>query len=337
MIYIVCFLAAFLGTLLATIFSRKTSIASLVPDHPNHRSLHSTTIPRVGGLGIAIGLSCAIAVQLYEKVSFGYLINFTLFGYIVLLGVSLVDDVKPQSALTRIMIHSLVALAWAYSSFEGQIGLQVLIIAILVTWGANLFNFMDGSDGLAGSMALFGFGAYAFAASIPDQALSTLSFSVCGACAAFLVFNWPPAKIFLGDSGSIPIGFLATAIGIAGIVSEIWHPLFPLMVFGMFWVDATFTLITRILKSEKFWESHNNHWYQKAIRSGVSHRNVLLIHLVCNGFIAILSLAWLKHPVFSNPIFQVFAILLVFLIPCGFGIWAERKFKHALTHTVAPL
>jgi UDP-N-acetylmuramyl pentapeptide phosphotransferase/UDP-N-acetylglucosamine-1-phosphate transferase len=140
----------------------------------------------------------------------------------------------------------------------------------------------------------------------------------------------PPAKIFLGDGGSVPLGFLAAAIGISGIYQGVWGAAFPLIVFAMFWTDATFTLVKRILKKEQFWKPHNTHWYQKAIRAGNSHKKIVLIHLLCNSLLATAGLGIETVTFLDNLYLQSFIIACVLGIPAIFGFWAEREFASSL-------
>jgi len=151
------------------------------------------------------------------------------------------------------------------------------MVTLALTWMMNLYNFMDGSNGLAGGMALFGFGAYAIAAAAgQDVHLAILSASVMAASFAFLLFNFHPARIFLGDGGSIPLGFLAGIMGLLGWQRDVWPFWFPLFVFSPFIVDASVTLIKRILRREKLWQAHRSHYYQRLIQMGWSHRKTAI-------------------------------------------------------------
>jgi UDP-N-acetylmuramyl pentapeptide phosphotransferase/UDP-N-acetylglucosamine-1-phosphate transferase len=330
---IVSFLTAFISCLIAIVFIKRSALASAITDNPNHRSLHTTVIPRIGGIGIAVGLALGNTFQPYSL-----LLLYTYLAYACLFCVSLFDDFKPQGVLLRLSIHVLVVILWAFGVILWAFGvllssesiLVATIIALAIVWGMNVFNFMDGSDGLAANVTIFGFGAYAWAAvASNNHSLATLCLTVCGTAIAFLIFNWPRAKIFLGDSGSIPLGFLAGAVGVAGTLENSWPLVFPFMLFSMHWIDATFTLCSRAMRKQKIWESHNEHWYQKAIRSGASHRFVLLIHLVSNSLIATLSITWLTYLRFLSEFVQAFTILLIVCIPVTFGVWAESKFKFA--------
>jgi UDP-N-acetylmuramyl pentapeptide phosphotransferase/UDP-N-acetylglucosamine-1-phosphate transferase len=142
----------------------------------------------------------------------------------------------------------------------------------------NLYNFMDGSDGLAGGMALFGFAFYGIAALMTHNAtLATLNFIISAAAMGFLYYNYPPAKVFMGDAGSIPLGFLAAAMGLLGWLQGCWGIWFPFLVFSPFVVDASLTLAKRTLRGAKITEAHREHYYQRAIQIGLGHRNIALI------------------------------------------------------------
>jgi UDP-N-acetylmuramyl pentapeptide phosphotransferase/UDP-N-acetylglucosamine-1-phosphate transferase len=146
-------------------------------------------------------------------------------------------------------------------------------------------------------MAAIGFGAYAVAAwHGGDWVLAT--FSAATACAAlpFLYYNFHPARIFMGDVGSVTLGFLAGAVGIAGWQAGTWPLLFPLLVFSPFIADATLTLLQRVLKREKFWRAHREHYYQKLVRLGLGHRNTALLEylamlLGCAAALALLAMS----------------------------------------------
>jgi UDP-N-acetylmuramyl pentapeptide phosphotransferase/UDP-N-acetylglucosamine-1-phosphate transferase len=151
-----------------------------------------------------------------------------------------------------------------------------LAATFAIAWMINLYNFMDGSDGLAGSMALCGFGAYGIAALCAgDAAFAALNFSVAAAAAGFLLFNFPPARVFMGDAGAIPLGFLAAACGIAGWQRDAWPLWFGGIVFSPFIVDATLTLAKRLVRGDKVWQAHREHYYQRLVQSGWGHRRTL--------------------------------------------------------------
>lgn len=245
-------------------------------DHPNERSLHSQSIPRTGGVGVMTGL---LAGWLYlfaqGQVPPGGLA--ALGGAMALAALGLLDDRRGLSARIRLLAQ--LAAAGAFLGLSGALaeGVQVVVVLLALVWMANLYNFMDGSDGLAGGMALFGFGAYAAAAASAGQpGLAMCCGCVAAAAAGFLCFNFHPARIFMGDVGSVPLGFLAGTLGVVGARQEVWPLWFPVLVFSPFIVDATVTLLRRAWRGEKVWQAHRSHYYQRLVQLGVGHRGTAL-------------------------------------------------------------
>jgi UDP-GlcNAc:undecaprenyl-phosphate/decaprenyl-phosphate GlcNAc-1-phosphate transferase len=320
---------------------RRSSVAKAVIDLPNHRSLHTRPTPKVGGIGIAAGIILSITVSSIFSPIGSSMLSPTLFAFAALVGISTLDDATQLTVKVRLSLHLLIVLTWiiwcfALSQLHASrqltpvsIAAITLIVTLGIVWATNLFNFMDGSDGLAGCMALLGFTSYGIAASMAgDITLFAICICACGAILSFLYFNWPAAQVFLGDSGSIPLGFLAAAIGTIGVFRGHWPADFPLMLFAMFWIDATYTLVIRLIRGRKLGEPHRDHWYQKAIQSGNTHQKVLLIHVICNTVICALALCSLKHAVTEVLALRTFIIGLVIAIAFGFGFWAESQYKN---------
>jgi UDP-N-acetylmuramyl pentapeptide phosphotransferase/UDP-N-acetylglucosamine-1-phosphate transferase len=244
--------------------------AAIALDRPNERSLHSQPIPRVGGLGIMAGALPALVVS-------G--VSWVLPAAALMLSVvSFADDRKGLPIGMRFGAHFAAAAALlALGLPAGHLGWWLPIVAVAVVWMTNLYNFMDGSDGLAGGMALFGFGACAVAAqSVGDTSLAAGAAGIAAAAGAFLVFNFHPARVFMGDAGSIPLGFLAAALGLVGWARGHWPLWFPVVVFGPFAADATVTLLRRMLRGERFWRPHRTHYYQRLVQLGWGHRRTAL-------------------------------------------------------------
>ena len=211
-----------------------------------------------------------------------------------LVGVSLADDILGLRARWRFLAHVVVcgAFLWAHVSQLPSWSLPLLLFAMV--WMVNLYNFMDGADGLAGGMAFFGFGAYGIAAYLGGSTeIVMLTAALVGANLAFLIFNFHPAKIFMGDAGSVPQGFLAAALGLWGWRQEAWPAWFPLLVFSPFIVDATVTLIKRIWRREKIWQAHKTHYYQRLVQMGWGHCKTSLAAYVLMLAVGISSLALL--------------------------------------------
>lgn len=169
------------------------------------------------------------------------------------------------------------------------LGIAAIPVSVLVLlWMANLYNFMDGMDGFAGGMTFFGFGFLAYfgwQANFPVM-LIIATFVAMGAL-GFLTHNFPPARIFMGDAGSITLGFLTGTLMILGVRDRIFELWVPVMIFSPFIVDATVTLIRRALRRKKIWQAHREHYYQRLVLSGWSHRRTVLaeygVMILCGG------------------------------------------------------
>jgi UDP-N-acetylmuramyl pentapeptide phosphotransferase/UDP-N-acetylglucosamine-1-phosphate transferase len=307
---------------LLSVLIRRTS--RLPVDLPNDRSLHATPTPRIGGLGILFGIITWFALFGPQGM---LAITLPTLGLAV---ISLMDDYFGLPAGVRLPIHMIAAVAFIW--FMGISDWVVVLIAFfLIVWMTNLYNFMDGTDGLAGGMALFGFGAYGFAAwhaGMPDMAW--MNWAIAAAALGFLVFNFPPAQVFMGDAGSIPLGFLAGALGVSGWEQKIWPVWFPVLVFSPFLVDATVTLVRRGLRGERIWQAHKSHYYQRLVRLGMTHRQLALLEyalMIC----AAASAVWIS---FSHPeravVLLACWIVLYFMLGASIDRAWHRKHGHAL-------
>lgn len=252
--------------------ARRAPWAGRFADHPNERSLHSHAIPRLGGIGVMVA-----AIPMLAFAGGGALAPLGACALFLAL-VSLADDARSLPIEVRLPAHAMAAAVAILAVGDPAWGWAIAVAAILaIVWMTNLFNFMDGSDGLAGGMALIGFGAYALAAN--DAGLGALALgcaAVAAAAAGFLLHNFPPARVFLGDSGSVPLGFLAGALGALGIARGAWAWWFPVLVFSPFIVDATVTILRRALEGERIWIAHRSHFYQRLVLSGWSRRRLAI-------------------------------------------------------------
>jgi UDP-GlcNAc:undecaprenyl-phosphate/decaprenyl-phosphate GlcNAc-1-phosphate transferase len=246
--------------------------AVLPQDVANWRSLHAGSVPRIGGVAMAIGfvLSLSLHSLFIGHGDVAQTAVLTAAGLLAIL--SFADDWRALPVVPRLAAHLAAAIAVVVAL---DLPVQLAVPAVLaIVWMTNLYNFMDGTDGLAGLMALIGFGAYAIAAWPHAPTLAWWCVGVAAAAAGFLGFNFPPARVFMGDAGSIPLGFLAASFGLIGWQEAIWPAWFPLLVFLPFVADATLTLGRRLAGREAVWRAHRDHYYQRLVLMGWSHRRV---------------------------------------------------------------
>jgi UDP-N-acetylmuramyl pentapeptide phosphotransferase/UDP-N-acetylglucosamine-1-phosphate transferase len=294
----------------------RTRFVTLATDYPNHRSLHSEPRPRLGGAGIAAGIAaswCYVSPP----------INSSLLATLALLMViSLADDLYDITVFARLLVHFACALIGAAVLLYPEYGIwPTLVLTLAMTWMTNLYNFMDGSDGLAGGMTAAGFGVYGVTALMnADVVFATSSLSISAAAIGFLFFNFPPARIFMGD-GASPLGYLAAVFGIIGWQRGDWPVWFTGVVFSAFIVDASWTLFKRLLRGAKPWQAHREHCYQRLVQSGWGHRRTALAAyglMAVTGGIAVIGIR-------LDPAAQYIVVITVALFYAALIALLERR------------
>lgn len=257
-------------------------------DHPNERSLHTRPIPRSGGIAVLSGIVLGAIVVIIIYPPDGQLGALLLSGAPVA-AISFLDDRYGVHPGARIVLHVLVAgilllmgfapeaIHLASLAWQPPTILLVAFLILFVVWMINLYNFMDGMDGFAGGMTVIGFTTMAIlGGQAGDSLFAVASLLVAAAAAGFLLFNFPPARIFLGDTGSSTLGFLAAALSLWASRDGLFPLWISVLIFSPFIVDATVTLICRLLRGEKIWQAHKSHCYQRLVQIGWGHRRTVL-------------------------------------------------------------
>jgi UDP-N-acetylmuramyl pentapeptide phosphotransferase/UDP-N-acetylglucosamine-1-phosphate transferase len=270
-------------------------------DIPNERSSHTVPTPRGGGVAIALallgGLSIATALGWVSRP----------FGIGVLVGGSLVaaigwiDDRRSVGVVKRIIVHLAAAIVGVmllggvpsvrFGAEVIQLGPAGSVLAVLfVVWCVNLYNFMDGIDGIAavetasigGGVALVVLGA-----AVGPAGAAACGIALAAAALGFLPWNWQRAKLFLGDVGSVPLGYLSGWLLLSLAAAGAWKAALILPLYYL--ADATITLLLRLKRGEKVWRAHREHYYQRAVQGGMSHASV--VKAVLAGNLALAGLA----------------------------------------------
>ena len=345
----------------------KTSIGNHFLDHcEKAHAMHVTPVPRIGGVPLAATVSIIALAMVYPRTDAPVLLALIPALFLALF--SLIDDRRGLPAWLRLGAHIIAAMAVvaiyqeAFVSTGGRAGgvvqwlllqpLGAVVLVIGIVWMTNLYNFMDGANGLAGFMGLIGFGAFAVAAGAsidisqgPARAneiadLAAVCAAVAGACAGFLGFNFPSGRVFLGDVGSVFLGFMAGVVGLLGVLLNTWPLWFPLLVFSPFIVDASVTLLKRLVRGERIWLPHRQHVYQRLItQCGWTHRRTAL----CYALIMLLAaghgvsvLIWQKAPNASatdpSPLPILGAWVLIYAGLLAAVEWYLRKQKLTKTN-----
>jgi UDP-N-acetylmuramyl pentapeptide phosphotransferase/UDP-N-acetylglucosamine-1-phosphate transferase len=287
-------------------------------DHPNERSSHVVPTPRGGGLGVIPVLILAFVLIALFVADRGVLAVAAL-GAGALAWVSWQNDIEEIPQFIRLSLHFAVAgMALNLAPLPGLVfqGLlpsvvDLALATILWVWFINLFNFMDGIDGISGvETALIGVGLAGLAIIGGKFGFALPGLVLIGAALGFLRWNWHKAKIFLGDIGSIPLGFLLGYLLLEQAAVGEWRAALILPLYYL--VDATFTLLRRAVRGEKFWLPHRQHFYQQAVQRGWRHDQVALLILLAGAILVGLALASLSNVIaLGGAVFTVFLLLLL--------------------------
>lgn len=296
-------------------------------DSPNDRSLHSAPTPRTGGLAVlAAGTVAWLVIYLSMDAQRGIMLWIAGAASFVVV-VSLLDDIMDVSPWLRLLVHGVAAAVLLNFIKEEVPWPWFLWVAVFlaVIWMINLYNFMDGMDGFAGGMGLFGFGFLALAAWRANACwLSGLALAFSAANGGFLLVNFPPARIFMGDAGSATMGFMAAALALLGIQEKIYPFWLPVLIFSPFIVDATFTLLRRLLRGEKVWQAHRSHFYQRLVQMGWGHRKTVLVEYILMLAVGI-STVVLQMASIKVQMAGLIAWTLIYAVLARTIYWLERR------------
>lgn len=311
-------------------------------DRPNERSAHKEPTPSLGGIAIFAGAVCGIV--LWTPFDSFAVLQYILAAFVLIFLLGILDDLLPISPSKKLTGELLVAFILAYkagvrvTSFHGFMGiyelpesasflLSIVTIVIII----NAFNLIDGIDGLAGSIGLLSclfFGAWFFAVEIP--AMAVVAFSLAGAIVAFLRYNFTPARIFMGDTGSLLIGTVCALLAISFIETNYKLPSHNPYIFGaapgialalliLPIYDTSTVFLRRIAKGNSPFKPDKTHIHHQLLGLGLSHLQTTSILLFVNMIFLLLSLALNAYGIVVVVFLQVglalFFSLLLFLLP----------------------
>ncbi len=321
-IFIGVFVASIVGTRLILRVLRKRDIL----DHPNARSSHSMPTPTGAGLAVipCIAAAWALTALGTPEIAITWILIAAALG---LAGLSWIDDLRELNPIWRLAGQVLAVGVVFLSPYSGDLfagpifggllppGLDMVAAALLWVWFINLFNFMDGIDGIAGvEAACIGVGvALVSVAAGLSNVFGVFGVAIAAASMGFLIWNWHPAKIFLGDIGSVPLGFMLGGLLLWLASAGQWAAALILPLYYL--ADATITLMKRFVRGEKVWHAHRQHFYQQALAHGLRHdhvvRHILFVDLVLIALAVAAARGWVAAALISAPVLVLW--LLVFL------------------------
>ena len=311
---------------------RQYALAKNLLDIPNIRSSHTIPTPRGGGLAIVAVLLLSGLVSLSLPQAPTQILACLLLATLAFAVLGWQDDKHDLPASIRFLVQLLIAaLACGYLFLlhvpEWALSLNTIIILFLsilwVAWMANLFNFMDGIDGISAveSLILGATTSYWFAMS-GATSIAIICIAVAGAAVGFLRWNWSPAKIFMGDVGSLALGAFFAIIAIIGTTGLKIPFLAFLILYSVYLADSSVTLLRRMINGEKWWQAHRSHYYQRAVQSGFSHSQVSLAVMMINIIFSVLAsllIVGLVNAPTAIVVTMTILISLMFLINSRFS------------------
>ena len=334
-IAVFCFCVFFI-TYYITSYLRQYSLHNNVVDVPNERSAH--VIPTPTGGGLAISLSVLLSVFILSGLS-SHVVSLSIAlatGVFFISVIGWLDIHQEVPVLLRAVLYLVIAIwaVWLLGGLSsGGMNTTPYWLAGAVFWIAwlvNLYNFMDGTDGLAGvqafSTALFG---ALFFLSTDHVMAGMICMTILSSISAFLIWNWAPAKIFMGDVGSCSLGFTFAVLAVYGEITggaplETW-----LILLSIFIADASFTLIKRMFTGEKWYRAHNTHAYQHLVKMGLAQGKLAIYVLLINTLI----LGPMAYLVWRKPEYSLLCVFLVYLTLALVWMTVHRMYaRHISTH-----
>ncbi|MFT5140327.1 MAG: Fuc2NAc and GlcNAc transferase [Lysobacterales bacterium] len=284
-------------------------------DLPGDRQVHTTPTFTGGGIGLISALIVSSLLPFINEQITPLWHQAVLPGLLVLTLVGWMDDRKSLSAIFRLLIQ--LAVSFGLLSCIALSGYQFgwlngLLGAIAIVWIMNFYNFMDGSNGMAGFQGLFTGILLAVLFQLKNQPdLMIPAILVAASCAGFLPFNFPRPRVFMGDSGSVPLGFAIGALLAFGLIRDAIDFPQAILVLTVFLIDSSLTLINRVIRGERWYTPHKQHVYQRLIGQGWPHSRVLLLYQAVNVFfvVPVVMLATL-YPEYAWPLTGTSFLLL---------------------------
>ncbi len=317
---IIIFVLVGLSSWALSLYFSSPSSSFYILDEPNQRSLHSISKPKSGGLGIFFSLVLGWVIVNFI---FGHNVHFYYFfiALLLLVGISFLDDRNSLLQIYRLIVHfisatlMLTGIHLATQQFVNLNYIFLFILIVCIVWCINLYNFMDGIDGLAAGMAIIGFASYGIMGWVKeDTYYLVMCIVIVAANTGFIITNFPPSKIFMGDVGSTMLGFLVAYYSMLGVERDIFSWWVPIVVFSPFIVDTTITLIYRLIIGEKFWRAHKNHFYQKLVRIGWSHYKTIKYEYILMFLTSISAILIQLYPNKSYIILVILFWMLTYFI-----------------------
>lgn len=292
------------------VLAEKSGVIAL----PGDRQSHQRATPTGGGLGLIFSIVVTtLCLELIVSLPYFWW-QKVLPGVLLLTIVGWRDDKLSVSPLLRLLIQLAVSV-WLIGFGVLEFPLKDMVFwtgaIVAMIWLMNVYNFMDGSDGMAGFQGVFAGVTMAVLFQLDGEySMALIALVVAAACVGFLPLNFPFAKVFMGDASSVPLGFIFAALAVYGIQSGSFGLTLSILIMSVFLVDATLTLLSRVFQGERWYTAHARHVYQRLIAQGWSHRRVLVLYQAVNVVLVLPAIVLAKiYPQYATA--TVVSILLL--------------------------
>jgi UDP-N-acetylmuramyl pentapeptide phosphotransferase/UDP-N-acetylglucosamine-1-phosphate transferase len=312
---------SFVASSVATAMARNAGMII----EPGERQSHNAATPTGGGLGLVLAI---VATSFYLHASLplpAFWWKGMLPGILLLGAIGWLDDSRQVSAWLRLLVQLAVSLCLIacvpLQSYGGGM-VTAIITVVAMVWYMNLYNFMDGSNGMAAFQGVFAGLLLAVLFGIDGQApAALLALVTAAACAGFLPLNFPSARVFMGDVASVPLGFIFAALSLYGVGQGVFAWPVAVLVMAVFVVDATLTLLARVIRRERWYTAHAQHVYQRLIGHGWSHCRVLVVYQAINVVIVLPAVVLAE----KNPNNAALTACLTFVLLGACWYFANRR------------
>jgi len=327
--YSILFILSFIGSIILIRFLIKRLSLWGIVDIPDKRRAHTRITPRGGGLFIVIIFVISFIFFEYSATNISANSLKLIPIFLAIATISFLDDLKPIHVSIRLIIHlcctglSVFLFLYPVPILRQMLpsNIDFIIATVLLTAFLNIYNFLDGLDGMTAaesihlSITILILCVLQYNVIINVDLIILIALILLSCSISFLIFNWHPAKIFLGDVGSISLGFLLGLCLLLISASSI-HLFISSIIASLYYIgDGGLTILVRLVKKEKIWEPHLQHFFQKAVRNGMATQQIIKRIVICNFFLMLLAINALYYPVISLilGIFIVFITLINFV------------------------
>jgi UDP-GlcNAc:undecaprenyl-phosphate GlcNAc-1-phosphate transferase len=335
-IYVIAFVASLLTTLFITPYVRKFAFKIGATDQPNARKTHIKIMPRLGGLGIVIGVAVGLMILSPDIPELPYII----LGGLVITVVGVLDDLYTIRPLVKLggqiiaagfVLYSGLVIEFITLPFIGTIEFGPLSFILTFVWiigVTNAINLIDGLDGLAAGISIIGLSSMLVISIVDSRtAVVSLALVVIGPSLGFLYHNFFPAKIFMGDTGALFLGYCISVISILGLFKNvaIFSFLLPIIVIAVPIFDTIFAIIRRAINGQRIGEADKKHIHHKLISMGYSHRSTVLIMYGFSAFFGLMAVIYSSVTVQLSIVVLMLVLFGIQLIAEMTGILPERQ------------